>query len=788
MSDQHSFTFGTKAETLLRLRQRLTTGRVPRLLYFRMAEWEVSEEEILRRIAQEFPDDELIIRSSSSHEDGSENSMAGYFVSIPSVSSTNPEQLRRAISSIAASYTKRNGGDIRSEQILVQRMVSNISMSGVLFTKDMNTGAPYYSINYDDQTGRTDTVSSGTGYYNRTLYVLRNAVGALASGRFRTLLAAVEEIEEITGNDCLDIEFGVDFDLTVHIFQVRQITSQANWDKSLPGLIEKRTDELRAFFRGNARPHPGICGQSPIYGRMPDWNPAEIIGACPHPLAYSLYQHLITDHAWNEARSLMGYKPPTGQPLMVSFAGQPFIDVRLSFHSFLPASLPHAIGDKLVTSWVHRLQRHPHLHDKIEFDIAFTTLDFSTIEEFDLREGDTLSKRERFRFLTDLGELTNRLLTGEVADPDGQMRLVEELAGMRDGLSDCDDFSRQLEGLIKICISHGTIPFSILARHAFIAMSFLRSLVKLGIFTPREAEQFQKSIPTVASDFLRDLNALGSKEMSLDAFLKLYGHLRPGTYDILSPRYDKRADLLQSLSASKAVHQAGPTPFRMSGGQEKEINAALKRLDYGLDAQELLAYISRCIQYRESSKFLFTSVVSDIIEHIAAWGAEQGLSLNDLSFLRLPDVLAPGSGSRLIEQSRRNAREYTVTKALLLPFLIAQEQDIVIAPHIVGQPNYVTSKRVEGPIVELKNFDSLESLKGRIVFIESADPGYDWIFAGDILGVVTKYGGTNSHMAIRCAEFGLPAAFGCGEQIYERLCKAKGMVLDCASKQLTPVY
>ena len=31
---------------------------------------------------------------------------------------------------------------------------------------------------------------------------------------------------------------------------------------------------------------------------MPDWNPAEIIGKKPRPLALSLYQELITNHTW----------------------------------------------------------------------------------------------------------------------------------------------------------------------------------------------------------------------------------------------------------------------------------------------------------------------------------------------------------------------------------------------------------------------------------------------------------------------------------------------------------
>ena len=48
-------------------------------------------------------------------------------------------------------------------------------------------------------------------------------------------------------------------------------------------------------------------------------------------------------------------------------------------------------------------------------------------------------------------------------------------------------------------------------------------------------------------------------------------------------------------------------------------------------------------------------------------------------------------------------------------------------------------------------------------------------------GEGTKYGGANSHMAIRCAEFGIPAAIGCGEQRYEQIVKSNNVHLDCAT-------
>lgn len=54
-------------------------------------------------------------------------------------------------------------------------------------------------------------------------------------------------------------------------------------------------------------------------------------------------------------------------------------------------------------------------------------------------------------------------------------------------------------------------------------------------------------------------------------------------------------------------------------------------------------------------------------------------------------------------------------------------------------------------------------------------------FTKGIKGFITKYGGMASHMAIRCAEFEIPAAIGCGEKIYIMPASMNYMELDCAN-------
>ena len=49
---------------------------------------------------------------------------------------------------------------VPNSQVLIQPFVTDVAMSGVIFTCDL-VGAPYYIINYDDVSGRTDSITSG---------------------------------------------------------------------------------------------------------------------------------------------------------------------------------------------------------------------------------------------------------------------------------------------------------------------------------------------------------------------------------------------------------------------------------------------------------------------------------------------------------------------------------------------------------------------------------------------------------------------------------------------------
>ena len=118
-----------------------------------------------------------------------------------------------------------------------------------------------------------------------------------------------------------------------------------------PESDQEQTERLKLIYKKVASgisKHPFVSGKKTVYGVMPDWNPAEILGIRPRPLALSIYRELITDNIWAYQRHNYGYRNLRSFPLMPSFFGLPYIDVRLSFNSFIPSTLEESLATRLV--------------------------------------------------------------------------------------------------------------------------------------------------------------------------------------------------------------------------------------------------------------------------------------------------------------------------------------------------------------------------------------------------------------------------------------------------------
>jgi phosphohistidine swiveling domain-containing protein len=269
-------------------------------------------------------------------------------------------------------------------------------------------------------------------------------------------------------------------------------------------------------------------------------------------------------------------------------------------------------------------------------------------------------------------------------------------------------------------------------------------------------------------------------------FLARYGHLRPGTYDILSPRYDEAPDLYFDWTGPRSDSAEQPR-FALSIEQLRRIEKLLKEHELDIDVLSLIEFIKAGIEGREYAKFVFTRSLSDALSLIRQLGEEYGLSVEDCAYLDYDAIrtLYSESGSvreRLLESIARGRERHALTRNLVLPPVIASPGEVFSFHLPPSQPNFITRKSVTAPVAAVT--DPPESFAGRILFVPSADPGFDWIFTRGISGFVTQFGGANSHMAIRAGELGIPAVIGAGETLFKRWQVAHKLCLDCTNQKV----
>ena len=149
------------------------------------------------------------------------------------------------------------------------------------------------------------------------------------------------------------------------------------------------------------------------------------------------------------------------------------------------------------------------------------------------------SKDECEAIADNLRRVTNRIVHPREGLWRSDAAKLDTLNERREKLlaSDANSLER-IYWLLEDAKRYGTLPFAGLARAGFVAMQMLKSLVAVGVFSQTDHDGFLRSVSTVSGQLARDRSTLDRV-----TFLARYGHLRPGTYDILSPRYDEAPEL-----------------------------------------------------------------------------------------------------------------------------------------------------------------------------------------------------------------------------------------------------
>ena len=763
--------FGTKAETLISLRDVIKSAKVLDSVFFSCNDWWLDKDSILNRVQNSNLPEPWIVRSSAIDEDGPKASSAGKFHSVLEVRNEN---LSRAVEDVLESYGEKNG----KNQVLIQPMLRNVIQSGVAFSHDPSTCSPYRIVNWADG---SDTTAVTAGKNGRTWQCAANSPKKMV-GEFAKVLHLIEELLVHFEHTPLDLEFAVTEKNKCEILWLLQVRPLIL--NSLPETElnqEKRINYIKEKISQGMKPHPFLMGKRTAYGVMPDWNPAEIVGIRPKPLALSLYRELVTDSIWAYQRNNYGYRNLRSFPLMPNFFGLPYIDVRLSFNSFVPSDLNEELAGRLVDYYINCLLEKPTLHDKVEFEIVYSCYTLDTPSQltnllelgFSKKDIETLSKSLR--------KITNNVLHPEDGLWLSDAKKIQVLDDRREKLYSANlDPIETIYWLLEDAKRYGTLPFAGLARAGFIAVQMLGSLRSVGIFSQEDYDNFLSSVSTVSGQLMQD-----RMDMNKISFLKRYGHLRPGTYDILSSRYDEAPDLYFDWDQEPKPIELRQT-FKLTKSKEDAVTGLLKYHEIETDAKRLLDFIKSGIELRELAKFHFTKNLSDALSLICEFGNSLGISRDDLAYLDVSSLQdlhfnVGDRKSRVLNAIDRGKDSYKETLKLSLPPLITSPDDLWAFKWPESEPNFITQKRV---IANVVTSESRKSLAGCVVCIPSADPGFDWLFSYPIAGLITAWGGVNSHMAIRASELGLPAVIGSGEALYHRWVSANTLLVDCAGRRV----
>lgn len=769
----------TKANTLYAMKNLLKKSKIEEMYILRVEDFWIDKEKVCTEIMERFKGSRIVVRSSSTMEDSMKRSNAGHYKSVLDVDSASREEIIESVEAVIHSY-ERDIDSVSGEQVLIQRQAVDVCVSGVVFTRDLRGNRPYYLVNYDVQ-GSTDSVTSGRG--GQTLWIARDVDVYQLDEKWRSLIVAVKEVENIIEGIPLDIEFAINIKKEVILFQVRPLAAGYREGRSVDDYsFFKRKEKVSCEYEERL---DVITGKQMKLSDMAFWNPSEMIGSNPKALDYSLYREIVTHRAWNRGITKIGYRR-LEEDLMYQIGNKPYINLSYSFYSLVPAAVEEPLALRLVDYYQKLLEKDLSAHDKIEFEIVLSSYDFMTVENSRKMLQYGFSESERQTLVESLKQLTARAIQNQERILREDLDSLEQLDKLRREISrkwgdhaGLDELVSGINRLLDGIKTWGTPQFARQARLAFIARAFIRTLAEAGYFTAEETDEFMLSISTVSSQFNDDFQLYSRGKMSREEFNRKYGHLRSGTYDIRTERYDAMNFRPASSRSRSATHQ------RKKHLDAEILGQALKDHGLAMEPEAFEKFLVTAIEQREYFKFEFTKSLSLVLEMIRSIGTLLEIKVEDLSWLTVEDfrLYEPGCDEtelkelwmRFVKRRRRNNHDLLL---LLLPEVILSSSSLDVIPVYEARPNFITAKKVEGEVVLLEEEPDAD-IAGKIVVVPKADPGYEWIFTKKIKGFITKYGGAASHMAIRCAEFDIPAAIGCGEKIYGNVSGLDYLEMDC---------
>ena len=746
----------SKASWLSLVRNSRLRRYVPHFDVIGACEWREQRNQCLLRIQKQFLNVPIAVRSSKHNENGGATGQVGRYRSFGPVDPCRRRGLISAINSVFESYGTLHNAD----EVLVQSWVVDATAMLGITSANSNSFAGTASLSYyvGESTNATNAITAGWTNVQRfwlTQNVTPSPRWPSAVRRAFALLATLESALERTA---LELEVAVDRRGRLRLLQVSPSTRVSA--KNTSAVLEKRWQKVERTYDRRAQPREAELGRHTLFGLMPDWNPAELLGEHPRSFALSLFAELVTNHVWRDARINLGYRRSAVHPLLGVFAGRPYVDVRASLNSLIPGGIADVIAKPVIEASIEKLKRHPELHDRIETELQPTCIGFA--DEWAGQLSDAGLGRPAQRTWRDALIAMESIWLAFSASSNANEHVASSVRNIEASCRACNGVSDLMSILCSIRRAFA-LPFAMHARLAFVARFQLSSLVTAGALSPKRHEYL--------------LSCVSAATSAVGVNARIAGALRPATFDICVDPVQFDAVVTNPVCAGVMTAPA----FRLAKHEQRAVNLLLKPWHREADADAWTARALGRIELRELWKYGLSQAVSNWLSAATHWGQSHGLSAHDLSYLTVKNLANGDDRDRLLRQSVAAKKRYDIESTIKTPLLISDRTDLRASIDPALRPTFQAygPARVSAPLCPVGRHTAARVITaGAVVLIHAADPGYDWIFQYSLAALVTCYGGPHSHMAVRCAELNVPCVLGCGETVYAALREAAHITID----------
>ncbi len=726
------------------------------------------------QIMELYGENNIVVRKSYDVRQKGTYIGTGGFSGVRNVSASSKEEVFNAIEQVFQTVDKSD----EKREITIHKQYSNMHICGVVHTRDVLYGRPYYMVVYNYM----EDFYKNENNMSRVKWIASNVSREFLDDYFFNLINTLKKIEEANpGVTEIDVEFGIDKDCNVRVYQIKPM-------EGLEGKYILTTD--REFMDTKSFAKCNYLDTHHMMSHEAYWNPAQTVGQDPRPLDYSLYKGMLTAGIWGEGISKLGYEPVSDDGMMHRIGNRPYVSIDNLMVGLTPSDLRLELKYKLYNYYEARLRENKNLHKYVDTEVVLSSYNFSTksrlngLLEYGFTEVEIGEIRDALHHMTaktirtypDLHDKDYKNLKQVIT----KRREIRNNHPMDE--TNVMKLYKYINELVDIIKTYGAEGYTTQERCNFIAFEMCKSLVKEGYFTQEEMEAFIESIDTIESEFNLDLDAYNSGILSWKEFDSRYGHLRLGNCDIRSHSY---RELYSNMTVIREC-VSDTKNLDVASLDENILRKAILDAEFDISAEEMLFFIRKAIQNNSRYKFEYTKTISLFLDIISKMGELMGIDTEDMSYLELHDLTSYHSRDSYIQiiEARRNM--YHAYSCLVLPDMVFNVGDIDVIDIDQVEPDFITDNKACAEIVYYDDIHDRE-LDGKIVLLTKSNSGFDWLFTRDIKGIITKYGNKNSNIARKCKDYGIPAVIGCGEKLFQRIVMMSRVEIDCQNKKIISV-